>query len=201
MLEVIFTRLSLESLVMVVAFPTEDLFAPACQAHPLSLGGGDLLLAEASTEKVLFHFLLLSSLFVFLPFEYSFAVVVNVPLSAPYLYSVVKLDALNLPIEGLSITNVLPEFLIDRVISSIVNVIIRVEKHVSDFLLMGVQTGRVSLVLAYSHHTSDALGHFILDLGLSLLDAHVLGALLAESRRNRGCVKVLLYVLERLWVH
>ena len=70
--------------------------------------------------------------------EDSLAVVIDVPVGAPYLYSIVKFYALDLAVECLPIANVLPELLIDRIISPSIELIIRIHQHSSDLFLMCV---------------------------------------------------------------
>ena len=122
-------------------------------------------------------------------------------MGAPYLYSIVKFDALDLAVECLPIANVLSELLIDRVVSLSIELIIGIHQHGSDLFLVLVQIGRVSWVLANIHHASDGLGHIISDLLLSLLNAHVLSSLLAQSGGDRCSIKVPLNVLEGFRVH
>ena len=121
-------------------------------------------------------------------------------MGAPYLYSIVKFDALDLAVECLPIANVLSELLIDRVVSLSIELIIGIHQHGSDLFLVLVQIGRVSWVLAF-HHASDGWGHIISDLLLSLLNAHVLSSLLAQSGGDRCSIKVPLNVLEGFRVH
>jgi hypothetical protein len=113
--------------------------------------------------------------------ENGFTVLLDTSVRAPYLNPIVELDSLDPIVERLSVSDVLAELLVHRIISPRPDFVVRVHQHLSDFLLVS-QIGGVSLILTDSHHATYLCAHLIMDHLLAALDASVMSPLLTQPR-------------------